>query len=152
MLGLICGVVETEFRRQITPQVVHDRIRIGDERVERAASGFASEVELDAALVEVPALEVFAVGSAEHERAAIARRIAARCGVLDLDDLGAQAGEEHRPIRRRGELLGRENADARERLAGAHHATGCCLIHWRAMMMRCISFVPSPMQVSGASR
>ena len=46
------------------------------------------------------------------------------------------------------ELLEGEDAHAFERL----HAPALRLIHCFAMIRRCISLVPSPMQVSGASR
>ena len=68
--------------------------------------------------------------------------------VLDLDHLGAEVGEQHRAVGPGAELLEGEHADAVERL----HALLLRLIHCLAMIMRCISLVPSPMQVSGASR
>ena len=89
-----------------------------------------------------------AVVLAEEVRADVARGVAPGLGVLDLDHLGAEIGQEHRAVGPRAELLDRDNANAFQRL----HATGFLLIHCLAMMMRCISLVPSPMQVSGASR
>src|SRR6185437_16789415 len=118
---------------------------------ERGASGLGLDVEGDAALVEIPRLEVLAVGLTEQKRTGVARRVAADRGILDLDDLRAQIGEDHRPVGTRPELLQRQNARPGQRL-GCAHVTGFCLIHWRAMMIRWISLVPSPMQVSGASR
>ena len=71
-------------------------------------------------------------------------------GVLDLDHLGAQLGQEHGAVGPGAELLEGQDADALE--SGCHVMPGSVLIHCLAMMMRCISLVPSPMQVSGASR
>ena len=84
----------------------------------------------------------------ELVRADMPRRIAV--GRLDLDHLGAQLGQEHGAVGTGAELLQRQDAHALERLGV--HRMAFRLTHWRAMMMRCISLVPSPMQVSGASR
>ncbi len=78
----------------------------------------------------------------------MARGVAAGRGILDLDHLGAEVGEQHRGIGTGAELLEGEDANSLERL----HAPSLRFIHCRAMIRRCISLVPSPMQVSGASR
>ena len=70
------------------------------------------------------------------------------CCVLDLDHLGAEVGDEHRGVGPRAKLLDGEEAHPFQRF----HATGFRLIHCLAMMMRCISLVPSPMHMRGASR
>src|SRR5262249_50703868 len=99
-------------------------------------------------LVGVHALEIFAVALAQEARAHMARGIAAGRGVLDLDDLGTEVGQKHRAVGTGAELLNSDDAYAFERF----HGIGFRLIHCRAMMMRCISLVPSPMHMSGASR
>src|SRR5262249_9150158 len=106
------------------------------------------DIERHALLAEVPGLEVLAVGRPQTMRADVARRIALRR--LDLDHLRAQLGQEHRAVRPGAELLQGEDPYALQRFSG--HTMTFRLIHCRAMMMRCISLVPSPMQVSGASR
>ena len=65
-----------------------------------------------------------------------------------LMTLGAEVGEQHGAVRCGAELLDRYDAHALEWL----HTSGFLLMNCFAMMMRCISLVPSPMQVSGASR
>ena len=67
--------------------------------------------------------------------------------MLDLDDLRAELGQEHGAVGRRAVLLDGDHPHARERLHGMLRFSHC-----RAMIRRCISFVPSPMQVNGASR
>ena len=68
----------------------------------------------------------------------------------DLDDLRAQLGQKHGAVRSGAKLLQRQHPHAVKRFG--NHVMLFRLIHCRAMMMRCISLVPSPMQVSGASR
>ena len=69
-------------------------------------------------------------------------------GVLDLDHLGAEVGEEHGAVGARAEVLEGQHPVAGERQIHA----GCLSTSWRDMMTRCISLVPSPMHISGASR
>ena len=83
-----------------------------------------------------------------RSRSGLARGIAIDRGILDLDDLGAEIGEQHGAVRRRAELLDGNDANALKWL----HAAGFLLMNCFEMMMRCISLVPSPMQVNGASR
>src|SRR5262249_36828954 len=108
----------------------------------------ALEAEGDALLVGVHALEVGAVVLAQELRTDMARGVALGLRVLDLDDLGTEIGKEEGAIGSRAELLDGHDPDAFQRL----HATGFLLLLCLAMMMRCFSLVPSPMQVSGASR
>ncbi len=91
-----------------------------------------------------------AVVLAEEERAHAARGIATLLAILDLDDFGAEVGEVHRAERPGAEVLERQHADAGEGQGRGH--TGFLSTSWRAMMIRCISFVPSPMHISGESR
>ena len=75
-------------------------------------------------------------------------RVAAGRGMLDLDDVGAQCSEQHGAVGCRTVLLDGDHPHARERF----HHEALRFSHCRAMIRRCISLVPSPMQVSGASR
>ena len=141
-------VVEPELLRLVAAQIVHHGVGAFHELLEAGAALRGLDVERDALLVHVPGLEILAVAVRQHVRADVARGIAAGFGVLDLDHLGAEVGEQHRGIGTGAELLEGEDANAFERL----HALLLRLIHCLAMIRRCISLVPSPMQVSGASR
>ena len=146
-------IVDGELGGLRAAQVVDHAVGALHQRLELAAALGRLDVERHALLAEVPGLEVLAVVRAELVRPDVARGIAV--GRLDLDHLGAELGQEHRAVGAGAELLQRQDANARERLrrrSWAAHSSACRLIHCRAMMMRCISLVPSPMQVSGASR
>jgi len=60
----------------------------------------------------------------------------------------AAFGEQLRAVRSRTPYLDAQDPKSRKRL----HATGFRLSHCLAMITRWISFVPSPITVSGASR
>jgi hypothetical protein len=141
-------IVDGELGGLRPAQVVDHAVGAFDQRLELAAALGRLDVERHALLAEVPGLEVFAVVGSELVRADLARRIA--LGRLDLDHLGAELGQEHGAVRAGTELLQRQDSNSLEGFCA--HSSACRLIHWRAMMMRCISLVPSPMQVSGASR
>src|SRR6201996_5803578 len=141
-------VVEAHLGRQIAAQVVDQRIRRRDQFRQRGLALGRAQVDRDALLVDVEGLVIFAVVLAEEIRPGLARGIAVDRGILDLDNLGAEIGEQHRAVRRGTELLDGYDAHALERL----HVAGFLLMNVLEMMMRCISLVPSPMQVSGASR
>src|SRR6185436_5236525 len=119
------------------------------QRLELRAPGRRLEIERHALLAEIPGLEILAVVLAQTIRTDLARRIAVRR--LDLDHLGTKLGHEHRAVWPGAKLFQRQDPDAREWL-GVAHADAFRRVHWRAMIRRCISLVPSPMQVSGASR
>src|SRR4030095_12128160 len=121
---------------------VDHAVRTSHQILELAAALGRLDVERHALLAEVPGLEVLAVIGPELVRPDLARGIT--LGRLDLDHLCAEFGQEHGTVGPGAELLQREHANARERLGT--HSSACRLIHWRAMMMRCISLVPSPMQ------
>ena len=74
-----------------------------------------------------------------------ARALRGLCHVYHVRGHLARSGELG------AELLERQNPNASERF-GAAHVDAFRRVHWRAMIRRCISLVPSPMQVSGASR
>src|SRR5438128_1200174 len=141
-------IIDAELCRLRAAQIVDDTVDGPDQRLELFAPIRGLDVQRHALLAEVPGLEIFAVGIAQLVRPDMARRIAIRR--LDLDDFGTQLGQEHGAVRTGAELLEREDTDALQRLGV--HATAFRLTHWRAMMSRCISLVPSPMQVRGASR
>jgi hypothetical protein len=144
------GVVEAELLRLVAAQVVHDHVGGAHEAAKGGLALGALEVQRDALLVEVEGLEEVAVVGPEEVRSHAARGVAALFAALDLDDLGAEVGEVHRAERAGAEVLEGEYAEAQERQGGTH--TGFLSTSWRAMMMRCISLVPSPMHMSGASR
>jgi len=54
---------------------------------------------------EIEGLEILAVAGTQHVGADPARRVAASSGVLDLDDLGTEIGQEHRAVGGSAELL-----------------------------------------------
>src|SRR5690606_17878010 len=104
----------------------------------------------DAALVAVEGLEEEAVALRQRVLwvAHMAAHIAGFRDILDLDDFRTEVGELQRAEGTGTVRLNRDEAEASE---GEHHAGFRCT-SWRAMMMRCNSLVPSPMQSSGASR
>ena len=71
--------------------------------------------------------------------------------VLDLDDFSAQLGKEHRAIRTGAILFRRKDAKARKGESVLGHA-GFRLTHCFEIIIRCISFVPSPMHIRIESR
>src|SRR6185295_7846521 len=106
------------------------------------------QVQRERFLVAVERLEEVAVALAEKIGSHRARDIAAARALLDLDDFGAEVGEVRGAERSGAVHLHREDAHS---LQGRHQA-GFRAISCLAMMMRCISLVPSPMHMSGASR
>ncbi len=145
---LQAGIVDAELGGLRAAHVVHDAVRAPHQRLEPSAALGALQVERHALLAEVPCLEILAVVLAQLIRSDLARGIAFRR--LDLDHFGAELGQEHRAVGAGAELLQCQDANTFERFGA--HTTAFRLTHCRAMMMRCISLVPSPMQVSGASR
>jgi hypothetical protein len=141
-------VVEAERRREMAAQIVHYRLGVAHKRMQLALSFGRFDVERDAALAEIPGLEVVAVIGAEPMRADVSRRVAAGGRMLDLDHIGSELGQKHRAVGCRPILLDGEHPHACER----PHGSALRLSHCLAMIRRCISLVPSPMQVSGASR
>ena len=164
-IGVTQRVVgETELVRLVAAQIVEHGVRGRDQPQEGRASCGLLEVEADAALVEVEGLEEMRIVLAQEKRSHATRGIAALGAVLDLDDLGAEVREVHRAEGSRAERLEGEHPQPGERQGGRgrpgvacsrallRHHTGFRSMSWRAMMMRCISLVPSPMHISGASR
>ena len=141
-------IVQPQSRRQAAAQIVDDGIGLPDKRLQVAFAFVGLDVEGQAALAEVPGLEIFAVAGPEHMRPDAPGRIPAGFGVLDLEDLGAELGEQHGAVGRRAILLDGDDAQ----IGQGFHQTGFRLMSCLAMIRRCISLVPSPMQVSGASR
>ena len=149
---LQCFVGEPQFVGLVTAQVVQHGIRLGDQPMEGFLPGRRLQVQCDAALVEVERLEEMAVVLAEEIRAHAARGIAALFAVLDLDDVGTEIGEVHGAERSGAERLEGQHTNAFQGQVRRVHQIGFRSISCRAMIMRCISFVPSPMHISGASR
>ena len=142
------GIIEPELFRLVAAQIVDDGVGGSRQPAKGRLPRFRLQVERDAFLVGAPALEILAVIIAQQVGANAPARIAAGSGVLDLDDVGAKIGQEHGSVRRGAELLQRQHPQALQRL----HCTGFRLMSCLAMMILCISLVPSPMHMSGASR
>ncbi len=108
------SVVQAELGGHIAAQVVDYGVRVLHQRVEPLP--VLRQVERDALLPQVEALEVLAVVRAEKARPGVPADVAAGRRLLDLDDLGAEAGKEHRAVGAGAHVLHRENADSLERL------------------------------------
>ena len=90
-------------------EVVENDIGLGHEGVEGLAAFLGAEIERDAPLVAIETEEVGAL-TIEEIRAQLARGVP-RARLLDLDDVGAEVGQEpacERPPKDGGEL---EDAD-----------------------------------------
>ena len=107
------------------------------------------QIQHHALLVHIERLEEVAIVRAQKIGTHAACGIAAGFAVFNLDDLGAKIRQIQRTERTRTEVLEGEYAVPAERLA-VH--SGFRAASWRAMMIRCISLVPSPMHISGESR
>ena len=88
-----------------------------------------TKVERDRLLATIERLEEERVAVA-RVGAGRARAVALRDGVLDLDDLGPEVGEELRPERPRAELIDRENAQPCERRARAQGSFPSPSVGW----------------------
>ncbi len=150
---LQAGVVDAEPGGLRAAQVVDHAVGGPDQSFELPAALGRLEVEGHALLCRDSRPGNIRCRPCPACKADLARGIA--LGRFDLDHLGAQLGQEHGAVGPGAELFQGQDADALEgpsrgRLSA--HSSACRLIHCLAMMMRCISLVPSPMQVSGASR
>ena len=112
------GIGQAKLCRKIAAQIVEQRIRARRQPVQHFARGGFLQVERDAFLVAVKAVEELAVVAlvtvAEKERPDPTRHIAAIGRVLDLDNLGAEIGQLHRAVRPGPVLLDRDNPKAGE--------------------------------------
>ena len=88
--------LEAQACRRGRPVVVHEQVGRREQALEAGAAGIGPQVEHDAALVAVHRCEV---GAAPIRRVAPPRRTPAAglvaVGRLDLDDVGAEIGEQH---------------------------------------------------------
>ena len=107
-----------------------------------------SQIERDTLFVQVEDLKILAVIVAKKIWSGLAGRIAARSSVLDFNDFRTKIGQQHRSIGPCAELFDRDDPQSAEGL----HVAGFRFMNCLEMMIRCISLVPSPMQVKGASR
>jgi hypothetical protein len=107
------------------PVVVDEQVGRRQQAIERGATIVGLQVEHDAALVAVDAHEVRAeaVGRVAPPRRPPAPRLVARRR-LDLDDVGAEIGEEHRGERPGQDSAGVDDPDALERERWRHAAYG----------------------------
>jgi len=107
------GVGQPELLRQIAAQVVDKSVGIGGEAMQHLPRLRLLEIERDAFLVAVEAVEELAVVAplpiAEKERPDMAGHVAAIGRVLDLDHLGAEIGQLHRAIWPGAILLDRDD-------------------------------------------
>ena len=108
------GEADPQLLRLVAAQVRDERVGHADEVLEDAARLGTAEVERERALVAVEALEEERVGPVLVRRD-VARDVAADGRVLDLDHVGAEIGELHRPVRAGAELLDRDDANVGER-------------------------------------
>lgn len=145
-LQLIIG--NAEPRRLIATQIVQHRVRRRRQVAQNALPLGRPQVQRHRALVAIERLEEVAVVLAKEVRPHRSADITAIARILDLDHLSAHVGELHGTEWPRTVLLHRQDAHTRERQRHTgFRATSC-----RAMMMRCSSFVPSPITSRGASR
>ena len=139
--------IEPEALGDRPAKVVDDDVAPVEQRVDHRTSLGSPQVEGQRALGPVEIGEVgrhFADADAEMPDGI------ATCGRLDLDDIGTLIAQHHRG-QRSGHVGGEvDDADARERQARRHCRSRAR--SWRAITIRWISFVPSPMHSSGASR
>src|SRR5580704_2479349 len=143
-------VIESELDRQIAAQIVERGVG-GSREVEKDLFAIGLlEVERNRFLVAVERLVEVTVVLAKKMRTDLPADVAALTRVLDLDDFGSEVGEMLRTEWAGAILLDRQDTNAVERQMSVH--IGFLATSWRAMMMRCNSFVPSPIARRGASR
>src|SRR5206468_1632469 len=111
------AAIDAEPLGQVAAQVVVDGVGDAGEVAQHRAALGVLEVERDRLLAAVERLEVQRVVLA-RVGADLARDVAADAGVLDLDDLGAEVGEELGAEGAGAELRHGEDAKTVERRAG----------------------------------
>ena len=144
------GVGQAQLFRHVAAHVAGERIGRADQIVQDGPRLRLGQVQRQAFLVAVEAVEELAVAGREEVRADGAGHVAAVARVFDLDDLGALVGQEHGAERPGPVLLHRKHADSLERQHGGY--TGFRAMSCFAMIRRCNSLVPSPIASNGASR
>jgi hypothetical protein len=109
------GIGQAELLRQIAAQIVEHRIGPRRQRMQHTPRRGFLQIERDALLVAVEAVEELAVVRplpiAKKERPDPPRHVAAIGRVLDLDHLGAEIGQLHRAVRPSPILLDRDNPE-----------------------------------------
>ena len=112
-------VPEPEPGEAVRSEVLDEDVGVGEESAQHVGAGGLLQVEPEAALVAVDR-EVVGGGPASRRsslahprRAPAAGRVA--LGRLDLDDVGAEVGQEHRRVRPGEDRRAVDDADARER-------------------------------------
>ena len=121
-------VGQAELGRQVAAQVVVDGVGDAHEVVQDRLAVGVLEVERERLLAAVERLEVERV-AVVGERPHLARDVAAHGRILDLDDLGAEVGEQLRAEGAGAELRDREHAQAGERRA-AHGVRPSPSVAW----------------------
>jgi hypothetical protein len=112
VLEVVVG--DAQLGRAVAAQVGVDGVGRAHQVLEHLAPARMAQVERDGALAGAEGLEeqrVLALLVRRH----VASDVAARAGVLDLDDVGAQAGQVQGAPRARAVLLHGDDADVVER-------------------------------------
>ncbi len=128
-------VAETEALHRPGPEVLHEHVRARGDLPGGAAVVFVGQVQDDGAFLAVDTEEVgrFPVGV----RGTPGPGLVAAAGPLDLDDLGAEVGEQHGQVRRREHAaeVGHDDpgqGPGRHRVIRRHAASLSCLGRHRA--------------------
>src|SRR6266508_3175186 len=95
-------------------QVVEHHITGRDQATQHFLAAWMLQVQREALLVAVEALEIDAV-LVSRIRRHVAPHVTATCRLLDLDHLGAKVAQQHRRPRPGAILLGGEDADSCQR-------------------------------------
>ena len=113
--------VEAQAARGAGSVVVHEQVRRGKQAVEAGAAGIGLEIEDDRALVAIDRCEVRAapIGRVTPPRRPPVARLVT-IGRLDLDDVCAEVGEEHRRERAGQHAAGVDHPDSVERRGPIH--------------------------------
>ena len=116
------GGVEAEPVHHAGPEALEDDVRARHQLEEQLATARCLEVEAQRALV--------AVDGGEHRRAALVQRrhpahVVAAVEVLDLDDVGAEAGEDHG-----GERTGQKTAEVEDAHTAEGHRVASVMKRW----------------------
>ena len=111
------------------PHVLEQAVRCLDKLEEDLPIGVIGEVECNRAFITVPAHEPAAVGPVlvvDGEGAQESHQLTSRR--FDLDDLGTEVGQHHRPVGSGCGMCDVENAQAHER-------AGCPVLHGGRRLM-----------------
>ena len=131
-------VVESHRRHDAGTEVLQHDVGLAHQRGEDLLAAVAAQVEADALLAAVVDGEIDAL--AAHHRRVAARLLAARR--LDLDDLGAEVGQDHAAARAGLETRQLENTNAVQRKGHGYSTMSFLRLCTNATTSRC-SFAPT---------